>query len=811
MKKQEGNGSRRMPTHPTHTLPPKLWSIIIAVMFIAIAFFNQCEAASNSVRIMTYNTHLLTEIMKCGSPPSPECAMSPTNEFTRKAASRIAPILKVGYFDILALNEVWDEDDGKDVLTKALQGVYPHYVKYVDVFGGGTEEDSGLMLFSKFPFESLPDTFFASEDSTSSYGTDSNRIAYVKFDDCESSDCWAAKGAILVRLKHPSSGRIINVVATHTQADYDDSNYSSARSRQLRQILGQCETGMAQSPDNPPLIHKTLRPSLGNGESLCAWTNQQWLLLLGDLNIKGEGGVGKAVHPARAPSQGPQEWWNRIGFSAANSPATGYALYDPWAETSSETDKGLTNGDERLDYILIARRTKTLAGAVSPDVCVQHVWNPPEFDGLSDHRPLAADLNLSAEQCNPRLAYIPTAREIGSTSTDQGKAGKRLTGKITYPGSMQWWRLDKPGTYTIALSPQAVAHGVTIEAYEASNLSRPLGGAYQLGESNMKACSYVNPHTGALGRCESVPGQEFVLPKAPIYLRVFNPNRDWSGQYWIAIHRHGCKSRSDSCHLLPNEPRVFNFPPAGTPLNETDTAWFSVSIEQQADSGNPQKLRFYAENAASGAWVEPAITLHDVSGQGVVSSIDGQPLSGPIVTTAPFGGQRIAREGRTRTNAKYYMTVRRGNVSRTQHLRVGWQTNLTLLGGSAVGHAGASLVCNDETNPEGGVDEIRLEVNIDNTGWQTRGTSEFDCNDSWDGRNWDNGLGLIRYLESVQLRLIEVDENADNDVSPVWELGTWNLDTDTKKVGAPVAAAQPFYWADGNYTLNLNIGKWLNQ
>jgi hypothetical protein len=65
---------------------------------------------------------------------------------------------------------------------------------------------------------------------------------------------------------------------------------------------------------------------------------------------------------------------------------------------------------------------------------------------------------------------------------------------------------------------------------------------------------------------------------------------------------------------------------------------------------------------------------------------------------------------------------------------------------------------------------------------------------------------LRRYDE-----LIEVDENAPNDESPIWSIGAWDLDTDAKAVGAPVAASQGFEWEGGEYAVNLNIGKWLNQ
>jgi endonuclease/exonuclease/phosphatase family metal-dependent hydrolase len=788
---------------------PKLWTILAVVIFMGMVGTAQAGTGGESVRILTYNTHLLTPVMMCGG-LNVECGVNEYGKYTKEHAEAIAALLEKGTFDVVALNEVWDEDDGKDVLADSLDGVYPHYVKYVDVFGGGIEEDSGLMLFSKYSFEPLPDPTFVSEDNETSYGTDSDRIAYVKFDDCASSDCFSAKGAILVRLKNPGSGRIVNLVVTHPQADYADSANSSVRSKQLRQILGQCETGIAQPPDKPDLLHKTLRPSLVAGESLCGWTNRQWLLMAGDLNIMGQGAVGEALHPAQAPDKGPAEWWSKIGQKASAEPTTGYALYDPWAETSSETDKGLTQGSERLDYVLTARTTKTVPGAVAlPGVCVQHVWIPPEFEGLSDHRPVAADLNLESAQCNPRLARALKPEEMGTVGpVDQGKTALKLPGELKYPGSMQWWRIDEPGTYTVAFSPQAVAQGVTFEAYEAEDLSSPLGGGYELGPDTMLACTNYAARSKTFRGCETVTGQQVVLPKAPIYLRVYNPNRAWSGPYWVAIHRHTCRSKEDNCYLLPNNPTAFDFPAAGTYLNDQDTAWFRLDVTQQADTGKPQSLRFYVENRLAGNWTQPKLALRDGTGANAVSQIGGHALVGPTPSTDAAGVRSIDLQGQTAANANYYLLVKRANVNRPLKVRAGWQTNLMLLGGSNVGPLAARLNCEDETNPEGGADEIRLEVNVDNTGWQTRGSSDYECDDSQDPRNWDSGLGLIRYLDSVQFRLIEVDENAANDESETWPVGAWDLKT---AVEGGAEAAHGFVFAGGEYTLYCNLGKWLAQ
>ena len=51
-------------------------------------------------------------------------------------------------------------------------------------------------------------------------------------------DCFSAKGAALVRLRHLPSGRIYNVVFSHTQADYPKDNefFDAERGAQFADI-----------------------------------------------------------------------------------------------------------------------------------------------------------------------------------------------------------------------------------------------------------------------------------------------------------------------------------------------------------------------------------------------------------------------------------------------------------------------------------------------------------------------------------------------------------------------------------------------
>ena len=773
------------------------------------------KAPGHSLRVLTYNTYLLSPMMQCSGFWDLMChTLNPLGEFVAQNAEAIGDKLNDGRFDIITFTEVWDEDDGKDILVSKLKGSHPYYVRYVDVVGGGVEEDSGLMLFSKFQFEPLPDSHFQSKDNETSYGDDYERVAFTKYEDCEGwdKDCLAGKGAMLVRLRHHSSEQIINTIVTHLQADYggDDEKYPGTRSKQLNQV--RAPNTSWNGAQHPTLIGKTLGPT---GQHIFGWTNKELLLLTGDMNIQGQGAIGDALYNADNPNIGPgangNEWWNRFGFPAANAANTHYALYDAWAETTSEADRGESHDSgERLDYIIPARRTKTTSTAMPPpDVCIQHIWNPPEFEGLSDHRPLAADINRHIPYCNPRIAYVPKAEEIGELGVTDGLEGKKLHSNLTYPGNMQWYRLNEAGTYIFGLDPNAKAQGLKFEVYQANNLSSPLKGAYELEEELMQACDYIVTSTGkTVGRCQEIMGQKMVLPNPPFYVRVFNEDRNWNGSYYLAIHKYTCKTKEEACELLPSAAFSFDFPPAGIPINAEYTAWFRLSISEQADSGKKQSLRFYVKNRTGQAWVDPKLSLLDMS-LNQINQFDGEDIQGPFSQSID-GKSRVAYEGSTGNNTSVYLTVTRSDVNKPLKTYVGWQTNLTLIGGYNVGPIGSKLKCNDETNPESGEDDISLRVRIDNMNWHARGFAEFDCDDTAHQRPWNSKLGLIRFLDNVQLRPVEEDSTSGDDESEAGTVDTIDMETDMFLNNLLVHRWHNFVFSGGEYTFYYNVHKWRN-
>jgi hypothetical protein len=656
------------------------------------------------------------------------------------------------------------------------------------------------MVFSKLPFLPLPSLAFVSNDSESSLGDDSDRIAYTRFDACDGIDCAAAKGALMVRLSHPSSGRILNFVTTHTQADDE---HAATRRAQMDQIRGRCEAGVSSPPN---LITSTLGLSLAPLAGLCAWTNTEWLALTGDHNVRGEGAVKAAVHPGTAtPVLGPPEWNSQIGGFSDAVASNRWAFYDAWAETTSPADPGITHesSGQRLDYVLASRRTVTppVAGPPPPDLCVQHAWSPPELDGISDHQPLAADYNLMAPQCNPRLAYVVQPGDV--TVAGVPKAAKKLARAISFPGSMQWFRVDEPGTYVIALSDAAAGSRLSREVFTADNLSVPLGGAHNLGTETIKTCV---PGTGLTGApsCTEIPGTKFVIPQAPFFIRVFAGNRAFAGSYALTIYKFKCNAPTEACAVLPHAPQPFSFPPAGTPLNAEDAAWFQVDIAEQADSGAAQALRFHADNTAAAAWNTPTLRVFDATGTTQLAAIDGAAVSGQQAMLNPAGKQRVFRTASATTNQRVLIRIGRPNVGQNLSLKAGWQTNLSLVG--ALQPSGAKLICEDETNPEVGSDEIRMRINADGT-WRDGGAADFDCNDSDHPRGWSGKIGVVRVLDQALVRIVEEDDflAGGDDLS-----NAAGVDLPAMESEITQTEQHTLHWtfSDGEYRFEFQVGKW---
>lgn len=174
--------------------------------------FVATTATGDALRIGTYNVQFLPGGF--GNDGSP-CGFSGSDDTTRP--HKIAERIKKSGYDIIALNEVFDEDSRGTFLAE-LMGTYPHYVAYL-TDSTVTTEDSGLMLFSRFPFEPLPDTTFQVH-SGDCWASDCNKVAFYEYGRADGDDARSEKGVGFVRIRNPQTNRIYNVLFTHMQASY---------------------------------------------------------------------------------------------------------------------------------------------------------------------------------------------------------------------------------------------------------------------------------------------------------------------------------------------------------------------------------------------------------------------------------------------------------------------------------------------------------------------------------------------------------------------------------------------------------------
>ncbi len=399
----------------------------------------------HSFRIATFNTHLISPIFNkeiFDSEHADQDAHVVANAIIEDANHSQS-------FDVIVLNEVWDEN-AKTILVEALSPIFPYYIEKLDspdgttgnakISGGTLQvpklEDSGMMLFSKLPIVELK------------VGTPTTIVKYAFhwFDACSGFDAAASKGVGAVSIYHPQANRHYLVAFTHLQDG--DAEVRDVQMAEIRGFLGSL---------------RSLNPEVRRGETF----------LLGDLNIEGVNLLEK-IDPNWAPANEKQQEW--VTHFLNKQSYFFYPLYDSWAWTTSAADQGFTNpgGNQRLDYIIHERE----AGRPMP-YAVQHIHHVMVGDTDSDHVAVAADFNELAVASVPRLAFRP---ELNTTkpefwwdyAPDMETNNDSLAGELAYPGSMQWYRFDQAGTFSIGVPVELAEAGLELTIYQANDLSTPI-------------------------------------------------------------------------------------------------------------------------------------------------------------------------------------------------------------------------------------------------------------------------------------------------------------------------------------------------
>lgn len=753
----------------------------VTALLISFSTLAGCST-EDSLRIGTFNAQFL---------PSLASGQLPGDDVRRP--QRISERIVASGYDIIALNEVFDEDS-REVFVDALAPAYPHYVEYLGDDAVGSE-DSGLMLFSKFPFVALSKKDFLAEpdDVDSRNGaTDWKEVGFVEFDASFLPDAMSAKGAGLVRVQNPNTGRIYTIVFSHMQASYpEEENVGlcpgtdrrgdepvSDREKAEQTWLQVIDLRRSQLDDIRRLIE---------GSLTVAEQHTDDIFVLGDLNIDGDQ-ADPNLGATRCCQPNLHEWVER--FNTAGQFTTD-SVKDAWTNEHPGGDRGLTNlfhwalkkGEEhcaefepetgaRLDYFLRNRPTESRRRLV-----VQHMTRafnlregPPYMEGglgtggihdLSDHIGVNADLNVWAPFCNPLEASA------------NPKLDTYIPGQITYPGSMQWFRLDAPGTYAFVLPTP----GVEYRVYGPTELSVP---ASQYFEETITFTVKTLRHE------EEVVGKKFHLPDPPLYVRVVRPLRTSTGNYSVAFHKAACSSMNEACSLAANHPEDYTLPP--TPVNADDTFWFELHLEK-ATSGALQELLFFAESTPS---TDFELELRAEDG---VTVLAGAAAGGPRVEM-PFGEVGPG---------KRYLLLKRKNLALTT-VRVGWETNLTIFHGVQVGVPGAATLnvyCHEETDTVG-TDEIYLTVIADGA---------TIVNDVWLGdfddtvqRTLEDVVPTIRYVQSMVVRLRDEDSGA-NGGDDIMEV---TIPTLSRTQFEQLCETRGLSCCGGSYSIRFNRSRSLN-
>lgn len=755
----------QLPTHGRSK--SKIGPMFAGVSALALSLSACDKVPPESLRIATFNAALLSPPFRCANafiPNALDC-LEQSKEISEQWAEDLATRILANEenLDVIALNEVWDEDARK-ILVNRLSGSYPVQVRRVAkglvdldfswaappirlrLFG----EDSGLMLFAKPEFNvvALPDPAMKwSGDATTAVfdalDASTPEVSYRHYQNCTKEDCLASKGIAMVRLSHRRGGIIYNIAFTHMQADPPNKpeEFASVRLGQFSEIRSFLLTNF------PDLLTR-----LAGTESV---------LLLGDLNV-----------PFLKRSG---EW---AGLFA--SPTTNFfssPLSETWVTASHADDRTPTNSieTERLDYILLGPPPFTSQSTATNGIegrrpCVQHVTVPQTFvRHASDHSMVHADINLGDFHCRPMHAL-----QVDTNSPNdivQSPSGAGDTIRLRNPGSIQWFFVpDRDiGTYSIGTNnPKQM----TVQLFLPSNMSEPIS---RYNKTDGKGAPPRGDHGGQYST-------DIWAIQGPFFIRVSGKDRFAKGDYSLAVRKHRCDTKATACFLMPTMPHEARLSAEGE-LNPQYEAWFRFDVAGAPTNGGPQQVTLEASLNDGAAMSAGLVDYQDPSGQPALAA-----------TTSATNPMR-SWQGGAGTGTSGYIRIhqgRAGPAARTVSAK--FDTSLRFLNVF-------DLVCEDETNPEFGSDDIFSIITID--GVQSFAPSngskqEFDCDDPRDVHDWGAavGKGTIAYADKVFIRIYDYDSPSANDMLGSQELLS-PLPGQAVRNGPPVE----FTGEDGRYLL----------
>ncbi len=254
-------------------------------------------------------------------------------------------VKKMSGFDLIALNETFDDEPRKIICTgiKKKWGENYHYIYGPDP--GDGRYNGGLSLFSRFPFVETHTVVYKNYSSPLKYGLN--------------ADGFAAKGVLHARVKIPVKGttetKLLDVFVTHLEA-----RDGSLRRKQFDELAEFMNKHTSANVD---------------------------FILLGDLNTRGN-------FQYRAA---PNSTYNQL-FGVLRKGVPDHRVVDTWFKLNPKKDGGTAyqikpTGGPRIDYIVIGQPNNSRSF-----IRVENVRVNPYLDkkvkALSDHSAVEATLKL---------------------------------------------------------------------------------------------------------------------------------------------------------------------------------------------------------------------------------------------------------------------------------------------------------------------------------------------------------------------------------------------------------------------------------
>jgi hypothetical protein len=654
-------------------------------------------------------------------------------------------------FDVVCLNEVF-ADSAREKFLAGLKTKYPHYVERIGGERGfassladtdsagfvalsiglqaltlglinlfGTSQDSGLMFFSRFPFDRKPDP----DDAAATLPA----LNWKPYSQRTNDDALSEKGALAVRLLLPNGDKYV-VGTTHMQAsDKDDEENADIR-------LTQFEEAWAN-----------LRPLLSEGSSQYDFAH------CGDMNVNGamslpDAGDAGTEWKARfaLPLGDAAEYWDAVAFE--QSPHL-------WEYRSGglihPVDPGITaptaNGDRRYDYVLTRPGTgnRTLQHAfIDHPLCV----TVKTLSFTSDHWPVVADFMPDHRGPGTSAARgIPVICD--ETSPSFGTSGRLRAGEI------DWFCVLKPGTYEFA------TFGADITLYGEDNLSRPLAIYQTLDRGAERSVKYL-------------------LPDAPVFVKIQSADRHAMPDYALNVRRFLGTSLSDAIGLVRRKTETSNHR-LGVPNSDyecrlgdgetvADARYFEFDV-LPTTSGQPQHVRLTGVSSSGGA------PMRLIIGQQVAPDML-TVMANTIYMTGAFSMSVELKAGH------YFVVAQRqpGSGFAGSDFSLSWDSNVSVLYMPAAYDRsgddgefnplaglpppdGIKLTCIEETDSplDIGADDIAVELLADGVSVVKIPNSELGNFDSNDIRWLDPWISSpITYVDRLQLKFVEEDTFDDD-------------------------------------------------